>query len=313
MTLIFRLLRRRAWLVSVALAVSLLPALAMLFWNSHLSRIINLVSGGSGIPSELLIAALISGLALCSFNMVSGVLSGLTCEYISHDLRMGYASRLSKMKPIDAEKLNAGERLSVLQNEIASATTFLNSRIIQLVSDFISFIASFVWLMTLNPVLTLSSNLPVIPIMLYIVWSSGVIKSATESELSAKGHMNRYADTLITLFPVIKLYQAENMVIGGYASALDDWEGHSLKAERTRAKLSSLSAVFSSLPLLMLLGVGGYMTIKGSLSIGELYVFVNLSGNVSGVLMNMPGRIAELRRFSAVMKRLAPNVDTEGI
>ncbi len=313
MALIFRLIRRRAWLVSAALVVSASPALALLFWNSRLSRIIDTVSGGGRISTELLIAALVSVVALCAFNMFSGSLSGLACEYLAHDLRVGYASKLSRLTPIEAEKLNAGERMSVLQNEIASATTYINSRMFQLVSDLINFIASFVWLMTLNPILTLSANLPMLPIMFYVVWSSGVIKTATESELAAKGRMNQYADTLLALFPVIKLYQAERMVTGGYDSALGDWEGHSLRAERTRAKLSSLNAVFASLPLLMLLGVGGYMTIKGGLTIGELYVFVNLSGNVSGILMNMPGRVADLRRFSAVMKRLAPNVDAEDI
>jgi hypothetical protein len=46
----------------------------------------------------------------------------------------------------------------------------------------------------------------------------------------------------------------------------------------------------------------------GDLTIGTLYVFLNLSGSLSGVMMNMPGYIAAFRQFSANVRRLSPHV-----
>lgn len=73
----------------------------------------------------------------------------------------------------------------------------------------------------------------------------------------------------------------------------------------------SVSALLSCIPFLLLFLVGGAQVIDGSLSIGSLYIFINLSGNVSGVMMNMPGRIAMFRKFSADMERVEPLVSIQ--
>jgi|GEM_PF-3927362 len=54
---------------------------------------------------------------------------------------------------------------------------------------------------------------------------------------------------------------------------------------------------------------GRYTNHSRFTTIGTLYVFINLSGNVSGVMMNMPGRIAVFRRFLANMKRIEPFIN----
>ncbi len=54
------------------------------------------------------------------------------------------------------------------------------------------------------------------------------------------------------------------------------------------------------------------MIISGRMTVGVLYIFVNLSGNVSGVMMNLPDYAGTFRRFTANMQRLAPNILFEG-
>ena len=66
----------------------------------------------------------------------------------------------------------------------------------------------------------------------------------------------------------------------------------------------SLSAVLSCIPLMLLLLVGGTLVIHGDISIGLVYIFINLSGNVSGVMMNMPSHLARLRRFIGNLERI---------
>ena len=121
--------------------------------------------------------------------------------------------------------------------------------------------------------------------------------------------MNGFADTLITVFPVIRLFDAEALILSKYNTTLEEWERASLLEKRRRAKLMSLSALLSCIPLLLLFLVGGIQTIQGFTTIGTLYVFINLSGNVSGVMMNMPGRTAVFRRFLANMKRMEPFIN----
>ena len=70
----------------------------------------------------------------------------------------------------------------------------------------------------------------------------------------------------------------------------------------------SLSALLSSIPVLLLFLLGGYLTQRQIITTGTLYLFLNLSGNVTGIMMNMPGHIAAFRKFEAHMNRLEPHI-----
>ena len=74
--------------------------------------------------------------------------------------------------------------------------------------------------------------------------------------------------------------------------------------EKKKALLMSISAVITNIPLLLIILIGGKLVILGKLSLGELYVFISLSGNVSGILMNMPSFIMQFRIFGANLKKL---------
>lgn len=304
MNLLVKMLYTRKRFALAAICLSGLTAAVTLWWNAGLAGIISLVSAGTAPPPNMIHRSLGVMLIMGAASWAKGYVSALACEAMAHDLRMGYARHLSALPVSEAEKLNAGEQLSTLQNEIANVSGYLNANLFQLVDDGVRFLATFVWLMYISAALTLSANLPVFLILAYVVWSSKIIGGATALSQEAKGQMNRHADTLLTLFPVIRLYEAANLFIGGYTVAVRAWEAQTVRAERLRARLMSLSALLSSVPLLLLFLVGGHM----ALGIGTLYIFVNLSGNVSGVMMNMPGYIGAFRQFSANMARLEGKV-----
>ena len=308
MGLLVKMLRKRLLLLIVTIFSNAALVGVMLWWNAQLSGIIDIVIGGNRLPTHIIASAILIMVVMCAANFIKVYISGFTCETLTHDLRMGYARYFSNMPVSEVEKLNAGEQLSKLQNEVADVSNYLNNNLFQLLSDSMNFIFTFAWLMMINAKLTITVNLPVLLIMVYIFYSSKIISTVTERSQQAKGHMNKYADTLLMLFPIIRLYDASRMTLERYDKEVSEWENQTVRAERLRARLMSLSAFLSSIPLMLLFLVGGGMVINNTLTIGTLYIFLNLSGNVSGVMMNMPGFIASFRQFSVNMKRLSPKI-----
>ena len=291
-------------MIALSVAACVFFTAANLFWNARLAGIINNVSAGAPPGPAAAASALAAMLLMSVCAYLKGSVTGLASEYMSHDLRTAYASRFASMKFAEAEKLNAGEQLSKLMNEISGVSDYLNSNLFQLFDDFIRFVVTLAWLLMLNPALTLASNLPAAAIVVYVYYSSGVISAAADESQRAKGAMNRSADTLLSLFPVIKIYGAAALMKKEYADAVSSWENSAVRLEYTKARLMSLSGVLSRLPLLLLLFAGGHMVIGGTLAVGTLYIFINLSGDVSGVFMNMPGHIAAFRQFCTNAERI---------
>jgi len=308
MILLSKLLYERKILALITICASCLTAAVTLWWNSQLSGIINMVTAGVLPSKDMILWTLITMLVMGVTNYAKDYIAGYTCESMTHDLRMGYARHFASLPVAETENLNTGQQLSKLQNEIAGVSSYLNTNLFQLLDDGMRFFSTFIWLLFISPALTLASNLPAFIILVYVFWSSKIIGLATDRSQKAKGQMNQYADILLTLFPIIRLYDATRLTLDGYINAIDIWKNQTILLERTKAWLMSLSGVLSSIPLLFLFLVGGQMTINGVLTIGTLYIFINLSGNVSGVMMNMPGHITAFRQFSANMNRLSPHI-----
>lgn len=308
MRLLYRLIKGRWIYFTFSLLICGLTAASTLLWNKYLNKIIDNVSGGYGISKEEIIISLLLLVLVSVIGYIKAVFLGYTSELLSHDLRMGYAKYLNSLSYIQAINLNVGESLSKMQNEINDVSLYMNNNLFLLIDDIIRFFVTVIWLLGISPKLTLLANIPVLPIALYIIWSSKIISEATTQSQRAKTQMNGFADSLLTLFPIVRLYDAGGLIQTGYRSSLNVWLTKTSKMERTKARLLSLSGLLSTLPLLMLFFIGGNMTIAGAMSVGTLYVFLNLSGNVSGVLMNMPGFISSYRQFAANAKILSQKI-----
>lgn len=308
MNFMIKLISNRIRLVLLTIGISVLAIFISFVWNYQLSSIINAVNDKNLISPYLILTAAITILISSAIAYALSLLSGWTCETLTHDLRMGFARKLNSISIIEIENMNAGEQLSKLQNEVSDVSGYLRSNLFPIVDDGIRFLATFVWMLILNPKLTILAHLPALLILLYIVFSSKIIETAAKKSQEANAQMCGYIDTLTSVFPIIKIFDGAKLICIKYKDALSHWENLSYKEERTRARLMSLSGILSCIPLLLLFLMGGTQVIQGQLSIGILYIFINLSGNVSGILMNLPGRISGFRRFMANMKRLQTSV-----
>jgi len=311
MILLMKLLQKRILLVMLTVCISIFYIIVSLWWNEQLSSIIDIIHAKASVSAGTVMMAAVTILLSAGMAYLQGLCSGWTCENLAHDLRMGYAEHFTALSVSQVEELNAGKQLSILQNEIADISGFLRSSLFTFADDLIKFIGTFFWMLWLNPRLTVLSNLPTVFIIGYTVYSSKVIGRFAQESQQANAAMNGFADTLITIFPVLRLFDANPLIQEKYDGALEEWKRASILEERKRAKLMSLSALLSCIPLLLLLFIGGSQVIHGSTTVGDLYIFINLSGNVSGVMMNMPGRIALFRRFLANLKRAEPYVSID--
>jgi ABC-type bacteriocin/lantibiotic exporter with double-glycine peptidase domain len=168
------------------------------------------------------------------------------------------------------------------------------------------------FLLTQNVKLTLLYLLPVVGMAVYTTLSGKVIYRYTKREQEQQKKMNGVAGTLLTLFPVVCIYEAEALLKQRYETRIDGWKNAVVAQEKTKARLMSISGMLSCIPLVLLMLVGGRMIFQGTLTVGMLYVFVNLSGNVSGVMVNISVHLANFRRFCGNLERVWNSMETEG-
>ena len=312
MTVVFKLFQNRKGTTILTLLCCVGSVMSTLLWNKDLAVLIDGVQGGMGLDRErvawcvvyLILAALLQG--------AMQFLSGYAGEYAVHDLRMRLAKTTMGREYASIAKENSAELVSLQQNEMEDINRYISDNLFTLCTTVISFVLNLLFLLMQNAKLTLLYLLPVAGMAVYTTLSGKVIYRYTKREQEQQRKMNGVAGTLLSLFPVVRLYEAEVLLEQRYTERIDGWKNAVVTQEKTKAKLMSISGMLSCIPLVLLMLVGGRMVFQGTLSIGMLYVFINLSGNVSGVMINISVHLANFRRFCGNLERVWESMEPEG-
>lgn len=312
MNYIYRLFRKQKITFLLAFICSVGSIAVTIVWNSELAEMINILqSGSSGWTERILycVVLVVMG-ALCQGGMV--LFSSYAGETAVHELRMRMADAVLHKKYAESIKQNSGEQLTLQLNEMEEVKQYVSENLFVLLSDVINFICTLLYLLSQNTKLTLLCNIPVLLLLIYTTVASKVIYGYTVREQEEQKKMNGISSTVLSLFPILRLYETERLMQEKYSINILSWKKAVVSQEKVKARLMSVSGMISCLPLLLLLLIGGTMVIGGSFSIGMLYVFINLSGNVSGVMANMPGHLANYRRFKGNLDRVIKYMEENG-
>ncbi len=302
MKILKQLIQLHKILFIMAVLTTVLSVIFNLCWNKYLAQLLD--SLGNTEMHPCLTTGILIVLIHAASEFLSTYLSSYTCEIFAHEMRMGYARYYVQSDIRTLAGLNVGEAQSAMQNELKEISDYMSEQLFSLMKQFGTFAMTVLFLLWINFKLAMLSIVPVIPLIFYCSFSSKVIKKYTQQCQYSRKKLNGLADMILELFPVIQIYDACKLIQGAVKENLSEWGNASIKKEQTSARLMSFSGVLSFVPLLLLLGFGGAMVIQEEISLGTFYIFINLSGNVSGFLQNMPGIYAGFRRFSASVDRL---------
>lgn len=308
MKILKQLIRLHKFLFMTAILFTFLSVVFNLCWNRLLAETLDIFGDAAFFNfengSRIISALFIIGIFVILLYTISDYLASYTCEIFAHEMRMGYVRYYLQSDFQMLSKLNVGEEQSAMQNELKDVSDYLNENLFSLMKQFGTFTVTVVFLFCQNVKLAVLSIFPVIPLIIYCFFSGKVIKDYTQQCLNSKKKINGLADVILELFPVIQVYDSYRLIKSTMWENLLEWENANVRKERVYAGLMSLSGVLSFVPLLLLLGFGGAMVINGEISTGTFYIFINLSGSVSGFLQNMPGIYANFRRFGASVDKL---------
>ncbi len=312
MIFVLKLFQNRKGTAFLTLLCCVGSVVTTLLWNKNLAVLIDDVQAGYGLDRDCVARSAGCLVLAALFQGGMQFLSAYAGEYAVHDLRMKLAKVTMGRDYASVAKESSAELISLQQNEMEDINRYISENLFTLCSTVISFVFNLLFLLLQNMKLTLLYLIPVAGMAVYTTLSGKVIYRYTKREQEAQKKMNGVAGTLLSLFPVVRIYEAEGLLRRNYEERISGWKDAVVAQERTKAKLMSVSGMLSCIPLVLLMLVGGRMIFQGTLTIGILYVFINLSGNVSGVMINISVHLANFRRFCGNLERVWERMGTEG-
>ena len=242
---------------------------------------------------------------------LQGVLMARVSQRVLKGLRKDLFEHLQTLSLSYFDRSTQGELMSRLTNDVEAVNQALSQSFIQLISSFLSLIGILVAMFVLNVWLSLGS-LVVLPLMVLVTVligrktlsgfrgvqrSMGVLNSRIEETISGQ----RVVTAFGTQGRVLSAFDAENSALRDQAITATSWA----------FMIMPLVNVMSTFSIAVVVGLGGWLALKGAVTVGIITSFIFYSRNFVQPLRQLAGLYNSVQSALAGAERIFEVVDTK--
>ncbi|MFE8701965.1 ABC transporter ATP-binding protein [Cytobacillus sp. FJAT-54145] len=198
-------------------------------------------------------------------------------QNVVFSMRNQLFSHLQKLPVSFFQKRQHGELMSRLTNDMENVSRTLNSAVIQVVTSTLTVLGTIVVMFWLSPILTLLT-LTIVPAMFggmkWITNRTGVYFKEQQKTL---GDMNGYIEETLSGQKIVKMFSQEDRVIHEFEQKNEALRNSSYWAQTYSGFIPKLMNMLNNVSFAIIVGIGGILALKGSISIGVIVTFTTYS------------------------------------
>ncbi len=204
-----------------------------------------------------------------------------------------------------------GELMSRLTNDIDAINRVLTQNITQLFTGVLTLIGVLAVIFFLNPWLALSSML-VFPLMIALVALVGRgTRNAFRSYQSNLGTLNGVLEEAYSGQRVILAFGQEKTILSRFDEANENVRKVGIRAMSLALIVMPLMGILANLNVAILCGIGGWLAIRGMVSIGTIASFISYSRRFADPLRQLGGLYNQVQAALAGAERIFNLLDSE--
>jgi len=255
----------------------------------------------------LIIVFLISAIAIYVSQYLSGNLSAI----ISDDIRSELFRNINLKRLTAIYTIKNGDMVSRIMNDVVLSQELISTYVVRLISGIMGLILPLAIMLTLKWDLALICITPTI-IYSLISWIFGnLLRDKQKIVLREMGNITSFLTESLSIIPLVKVFGLE-----GYQERRFMWAGAlyrdaSIDMSRTIASYISISSLNFFVPIVLLLWVGGHMTLEGTITVGTLVAFSTYVTQFFGPIRDLSNLWPNIKRSEAAFDRLREIIDLD--
>ena len=235
------------------------------------------VNGTGGIDFDKIGKILLwtLGLYLCSaaFSFVQGfIMTGISND-VSYSLRKDISGKMNRLPMKYYESRTYGEVLSRITNDVDTLQQGLNQRITQLITSVTTLIGVFIMMLSINVWMTLCALL-ILPCSMFII--SKVMKRSQKyfrQQQKYLGDVNGQVEEVYAGQNIVKAFNKEDAVMATFEETNKKLYESGWKSQFFSGMMMPIMQFVGNIGYVMVALLGGFMTIKGAIEVGDIQSF----------------------------------------
>lgn len=264
------------WIMVIILS-DLGCSIANVYIVDLLKRVIDFsIAKESDLPLWILIAqALMAVFVGMLSNYLVVRMTGAFGAAILRDLRRDMVNHIMKVAPNDMEKQNFGEIMERLSSDISVVAGYMETYFKDCLYVPIVVTVFTIYLIVMNPLLAVLCLGPLFIMVPVSIKLLKPVKMAQTEYVKKLGLTNNQIQEVFDGVDVIKSYNLQKKMRKKYYDALKEALDISNKNDLWQYNIEPLSALIREAPTAIALCAGGYLALKGELTIGILVAFIS--------------------------------------
>ena len=235
------------------------------------------VNGTGGIDFDKIGKILLwtLGLYLCSaaFSFVQGfIMTGISND-VSYSLRKDISGKMNRLPMKYYESRTYGEVLSRITNDVDTLQQGLNQSITQLITSVTTLIGVFIMMLSINVWMTLCALL-ILPCSMFII--SKVMKRSQKyfrQQQKYLGDVNGQVEEVYAGQNIVKVFNKEDAVMATFEETNKKLYESGWKSQFFSGMMMPIMQFVGNIGYVMVALLGGFMTIKGVIEVGDIQSF----------------------------------------
>ncbi len=258
-----------------------------------------------------LIVGVMAGVALVQgvFQFLQGYLAERASQGVAYDLRDGLFAKIERLSFSYYDKVETGQLITRLTNDVEQVRTFSGSGIVQLANAVVMLFGAAALLFYLNWRLALIA-LAIVPVIGVLLFRFvGKVGPMFRSVQQALGKLNTVLQEDLSGVRVIRAFAREDYETQRYREANRTLLDRNLMTVRVFSNNFPFVFLFANLGTLLIVLFGGLQVIGGGLQIGQLVAFNSLLGFMLFPVLTIGFLSASISRAGASAQRVFEILD----
>ena len=273
------------------------------------------VNGTGGIDFDKIGRILLwtLGLYLCSaaFSFIQGfIMTGISND-VSYSLRKDISGKMNRLPMKYYESRTYGEVLSRITNDVDTLQQGLNQSITQLITSVTTLIGVFIMMLSINVWMTLCALL-ILPCSMFIIGK--VMKRSQkyfQQQQKYLGDVNGQVEEVYSGQNIVKAFNKEEAVMATFEETNKKLYESGWKSQFFSGMMMPIMQFVGNIGYVMVALLGGFMTIKGAIEVGDIQSFFQYIRNFTQPIQQIAQVTNMMQSAAAASERVFEFLEEE--
>jgi len=232
-------------------------------------------------------------------------------RYIEYDIRDDVFRRLVTLDPAFYARMRTGEIMARATNDISAVRMAAGPAVMYLTNTIFGGIFALVFMARISGSLTLLALAPMVPLPFIMAWLGRAIHQRFEAVQAHFGELTTLAQENLAGVRVVRAYRQEEAEQQRFAAGSAEYVRLNLRLARLYGIMHPTTGLIAGIGSLVVLGVGGTMTLRGEITVGSFVAFSFYLGMLTWPLIALGWVTNLFQRGAASLGRLLEILDAE--